>query len=126
MHLLPKFSGGRNDPQYKASGDQNIPQYQKSTCELMHRFMKAIILRMSTKPILSDDKYSMVEEAWRLAIEAQNCQHAIAWAPVDSPSVCQLPSGPFPNIDPQTQTDVNLELCWMLHYQTYNNDYTTN
>jgi len=53
-------------------------------------------------PIISDDKYSMVEKASKLAIDAQDCQRALAGAPVGTPSVCQLPGGPSRKIDPQT------------------------
>jgi len=45
----------------------------------------------------------MVVEAWKLAIEAQDRQRALAGAPVGTPSVCQLPSGPSFKIDPQTR-----------------------
>jgi len=64
--------------------------------------MGAIVFTMTPWPILSDDKYSMVEEAWKLAIEAKDCQRALAGAPVGTPSVCQLPGGPSLKIDPQT------------------------
>jgi hypothetical protein len=58
---------------------------------------------MTAWQILSDDKYSMVETAWKLAIEAQDHQWALAGAPVGTPLVCQLPSSPSHKIDPQTQ-----------------------
>jgi hypothetical protein len=61
----------------------------------------------------------MVEEAWKLVIEAKDRQWALAGAPVGTPSVCQLPSGPSLKIDPQTQEAVSLEFCSMLLYQTY-------
>ena len=61
----------------------------------------------------------MVEEAWKLAIEAQDCQQALAGAPVSTPSVCQLPGGPSLKIEPQTQEAVSLEICSVLLYQTY-------
>jgi len=64
-------------------------------------FMQAIALMTTRWPILSDDKYLMVEEAWKLAIEAQNCQQALGGTPVGTPSVCQLPGGPSLKIDPQ-------------------------
>jgi len=44
----------------------------------------------------------MVEEAWKLAIEAQDRQEAFAGAPAGTPSVCLLPSGPSLKIDLQT------------------------
>jgi len=61
-HLLTMFSGDQNVPQCKATGDQNVPQYQKWIFELMNRIMKAVIGRTFLQPILSDKKYSMVEE----------------------------------------------------------------
>jgi len=64
--------------------------------------MEAIVSTKNRWPIFSDDKYWMVEEAWRLAIEAQNCQRALAGSPVGTPAVCQLPCGPSVTIDPQT------------------------
>jgi hypothetical protein len=44
----------------------------------------------------------MVDEAWKLAIAAQDRQRALAGAPVTSPSVCQLPGGTSLKIDLQT------------------------
>ena len=57
---------------------------------------------MTPWPIIYDEKYSMVEEDWKLLIEAQDCQRALAGASVGTPSVCQLPGGPSLKIDPQT------------------------
>jgi len=54
------------------------------------------------RPMISDQKYSMVDEAWQLAIEAQDQQRALAGAPVGVPSMCQLPGGPSLKINPQT------------------------
>jgi len=71
--LFPKASRVQNVPQPKAGGgDHNIPQYQKATFEIVKRFMEAIILTRTPWPIISDEKYSMVDEAWQLAIEAQD------------------------------------------------------
>jgi len=50
----------------------------------------------------------MVDEAWKLASEAQDCQRALAGAPVGTPSVCQLPGGPSLNNDPQTREAVSV------------------
>jgi hypothetical protein len=44
----------------------------------------------------------MVDEAWKLAIEAQHHQQPLAGTPVGTPSVCELPGGPSLKIDPQT------------------------
>jgi len=118
--VLPNMSSGdQNIPQPKASSDQNVPQHQKGTFEVAKRFMEAILSTKNPWPIISDDKYSMVEEAWKLAIEAQDHQRALAGAPVGTPSVCQLPGGPSLEIDPQTREAVSLEFCLMLLYQTY-------
>jgi len=118
--VLPnKSSGLQNIPQPKASSDQNVPQHQKATFEVVKRFMKGIVLTKTPGPILSDDKYSMVEEAWKLAIEAQDCQWALAGALVGTRFLCQLPSGPSLKIDPQTRQAVSFESCSMLLYQTY-------
>jgi len=118
--VLPnKSSGDQNIPQPKASSDQNVPQHQEGTFEVAKRFMEAIVFTKTPWPILSDDKYSMVEEAWKLAIEAQDRQRALAGAPVGTPSVCQLPGGPSLIIDLQTREAVSLEFCLMLLYQTY-------
>ena len=118
--MLPnKSSGDQTIPQPQASSDLNVPQHQKDTVEVAKRFMEAIIFRKNPWPIISDDKYSVVEEAWKLAIEAQDHQLALAGAPVGTPSICQLLGGPSLKIDPQTPEAVSLEFCSMLLYQTY-------
>jgi len=100
---LPKAGGDQNlPPQKPGGGDHNVPQHQKATFEIVKRFMEAIVLTKTPWPISSDEKYSMVDEAWQLAIEAQDRQRALAGAPVGAPSVCQLPGGPSLKIDPQT------------------------
>ena len=73
----PKSSGDQNSPQFKASANQNVPQHQKATFEVAKTFMEAIVYTKSLWPILSDDKYWMVEEAWKLAIEGQDRQRAL-------------------------------------------------
>jgi len=108
---LLKPSGNLNVPQPKASADQNGPQHQKATFEVAKRFMEAIVFTETPSPIVSDDKYSMVEEAWKLAIEAQDRQRALAGVPAGTPSVCQLPRGPSLKIDLQTQEAVSLGIC---------------
>jgi hypothetical protein len=57
--------------------------------------MQAIVFTRTDSLIVSDDKYAMVDEAWTLALEAQDHQRALAGAPEGTPSVCQLPSGPL-------------------------------
>ena len=122
----PKSSGDQNAPQPKTSADQNFPQHQKATFEVAKRFMEAVVFTKTPWPISSDDKYSMVEEAWTLAIEAQDRQQALAGAPPGTPSVCQLPSGQSLKIDPQTRDAVSLAFSSMLLYQIYNIDYPPN
>ena len=124
--LQPESSGDQNAPQPKASADQNVPQHQKATFEVAKRFMEAIVFTKTPWPILSYDKYSIVEEAWKLAIEAQDRQRALAGAPAGTPSVCQLPSGPSLKIDPQTREAVSLGFCSMLLHQIYDIDYSPN
>jgi len=119
----PESSGYHNSPQPKASADQTGPQHRIATIEVATRSMEAIAFLKTSWPILSDDKYSMVQEAWTLAINAQDRQGALAGAPVDTPSVCQLPRGPSHKIDFQTREAVSLEICWMLFYHIYDIDY---
>jgi hypothetical protein len=91
--------------------------------EVAKRFLEAIVFTKTPWPILSNDKYSTVEEAWKLTIEAQDRQRALAGAPAGTPSVCQLPSSPFLKIDPQTREAVSIGFCLMLFYQIYDIDY---
>jgi hypothetical protein len=81
--------------------DQNVPQHQKATGEVVKMFIEPIVLIQNPRPILFDDKYAMVEECLNLVIDAQDRQRALGGAPVGTPSVCQLPSGPSHKIDPQ-------------------------
>ena len=103
---LPKTGGDQNVPQPKAGGDHNVPPRQQVTFEVAKQFMDAIIYTKTPWPIISDEKYSMVDKAWNLAIEAQHRLRALAGASVGTPSVCQLASGPSLKIDPQTQEAV--------------------
>ena len=116
--LLPKAGGDQNGPQQKPSGggDHNVPQHQKGTFEVAKRFMEAIVFTKTPLPIISDEKYSMVQEARQLAIETEDRQRAFAGAPVGAPSVCRLPGGPSLKIDPQTPeaVSVNSVLCSLI------------
>jgi len=100
--------GDHNVPQPKAGGDHNIPQHQKATFMVTKRFREAIIFTKTPWPVISDEKYSMVDVAWKLAIEAPDRQRALAGAPVGTPSVCQLPSGPSLEIDLETRDAVSV------------------
>jgi len=118
-------SGDQNVPPSKASADQNVPQHQKATFEGAQRFMKAIVFTKTSWPILSNDKYSIVEDALILAIEAQDCQQALAGDPVGTSSVCQLPGGPSLKIHLQIQEARSLEFCFLLLYPISDIDYTS-
>ena len=81
--------------------------------------MEAIVFTKYAWPILSDDNYSMVGQAWKLAIATQVRQWASAGAYIGTSSVCQLPGGPSLKIDPQTHKAASLECCLILLDQTY-------
>jgi hypothetical protein len=70
--------------------------------------MEAIVFTKTPWPIMSDEKYSMVDEAWTLAIEAQDRQRTLAGASVGTPSVSQLPGGASLKIDPQSREAGNV------------------
>jgi len=120
---LLKSSWDQNVPQPMASGKQNVPQHQKATFEVVNRFMEAIILTKTSWQILSDDKYSRDEEVWKLAIDAQDRQQALAESLAGTPSGGNVPCGPSLKIDLQTQEALSLELCLMLLYQIDDIDY---
>jgi hypothetical protein len=86
--------------------------------------MEAIIFTKTPLPILSNVKYSLVEDTWKLAIEAQHRQQSLGGSPVGTPSVCQLPGGPSSKIDPQTREALSLRFCLMLRYQISDIDHT--
>jgi hypothetical protein len=69
--------------------------------------MEAIIFTKTPWPITSDEKYSMVDEALKPAIEAKDHQRALAGASVGIPSLCQLPGSSSLKIDPHTQDAVS-------------------
>jgi len=69
--------------------------------------MEAIVFTKNPWPIISYEKYSMVDEAWQLAIEPQDPQRALADAPVGAPSVCQLPGCSSLKIDLHTREAVS-------------------
>jgi hypothetical protein len=124
--LQPKSSGDKNAPKPKPSANQIVPQHQKAAFEAAQRLMEAIVFTKTPWPILSGDKHLMVDEAWKLAIEAQDRLRAVAGAPASTPSVCQLPQGPSCKIDTQIQEAVLFVFSLMLLYQIYNIDYAAN
>jgi len=117
---LPKCSGAQTIPQPTASPDRNIPQHQRGTFEVSKRCIEAIIFRKTAWPIFFGDKYSMVEDARKLVIEAQNRRRALVEASVGMLSMCQLPGGASLKIDLHTQEAVSLGFCLMLLYQISN------
>jgi len=70
--------------------------------------MEAIVFTKTPWPIISDEKYWFVDDAWKLTIEAQSRQQVLAGASVGTPSVSQLLGGPFLKIDLQTQEAVSV------------------
>jgi hypothetical protein len=106
---LPKAGGDHNMPQQTpGGGDHNVPQHQQNTFEVAKRFMEAIVFTKTPWPIISNEKYSMVDDAWQLMIEAQDRKRALAGASVGAPSGCQLPGGLSLKIDPQTREAVSV------------------
>jgi len=102
---LPKADGDLHIPQPKASGDYNISQHQKATYGEAKQFIDAIVFAKTPLPIISDEKYFMVHESWKLMIQTQDCQQPLAGALVGTPSVCQLPIDPSFKINPQSRED---------------------
>jgi len=105
---LSESGGDYSFPQPKAGEYHNVPQHQKATFEVVKRFIEAIVFTKTPLPIISNEKYSIIDEAWQLAIEAHDRQWALAGAPVGATSVCQLPGDPSLKIDPQTQEAVSV------------------
>jgi len=64
--------GDHSVPQPKAGGDHDIPLHRQATFEVAKRLMEAIVFTNTPWPIISDEKYSMVDKAWQMAIEAQD------------------------------------------------------
>jgi len=105
---LPKAGGDNKVSRPKAGGDHNVPQHQMATFEVVKLLMKVIVFTRTPWSIISDDKYSIIDESWKLAIEAEHCQWALPGTSVGTSSVCQLPGGPSVIIDPQTRETVRV------------------
>ena len=101
-HPFPKAGEDHSITQPKAGGNDHVAHHQKATFEVATWFMKAIVFTKTSWPIISDEKYLMVDKAWQLAVEAQDRQQVLAGAPVGTPSGCQLPSGPSLQINLHT------------------------
>jgi hypothetical protein len=90
------------------------------------RFNEAIVFTTTPWSTISNGKYSMVQEASILAIEAPNRQWALPGAPAGTPSVYQIPSSPSLPIDSEIQEAVSLQFCSMVFFQIYNIYYAPN
>jgi hypothetical protein len=66
----------------------------------------------------------MIAEAWKLGIDAQDCQGVLVCAAADTPSVGLLPGTPSLNIDLLTLDVVSLEFNLILLYLIYDFYYT--
>jgi len=120
---LRKSGGDQNIPQPKARTDQNVPQHHKATSEVAKRFMEPIVFRKNPSPILSDNKYSIIEQPWKLTIGTQDRQWTFARTPIGTPSVRWFPGSPSVKIDPPTPEAVSFGFCLMLLYQISDIDY---
>jgi len=120
---LPNSGGDQHVPQPKSSGDQQVPQNHMPTAEVVIWFTEAFIIMRTFLPMLSNGKYSMVDEVWKLAIEVEDQKQALADAPEGTPSVYQLPGGPSRKIDLQTWEAVCLRVCFIFLYKTYDINY---
>jgi len=86
-------SGDHKASQLMAGGEHSVHHHHKGTLEVAKRFIEAILFTKTPWPIISEGMYSMVDKAWKLTIDAQDRQRALAGAPVGTPSLCQLPGG---------------------------------
>jgi len=86
--------------------DRIVPEHSKATFPAAKRCLKAKEFTKTLRAIISIDTYSIVDEAWKLAIEAQYHQRVLASPAAGAPLVCQLPGGPSLQIDPQTLESV--------------------
>jgi hypothetical protein len=124
---LCKAGGNQNVPQPKTSGYHNVRQHREATFEVASQFMEAIVFTKTPRKIISNEMYSMVDEAWKLAIEAHDGQRVSAGALVGAPSMCQLRGGPSLEIDQQTRVRVSVYsvccssfgLMMILNLETY-------
>jgi len=61
----------------------------------------------------------MADKAWKVAIESQDGQRALAGSPIGTPAVWQLPGSPSLKINLPTPEAESLVFCIMLLYQIY-------
>jgi hypothetical protein len=76
-------------------------------------------IQADSLPTKSDDKYSMVQDSWKIAIKAQDCLRTLTAALDGTPSGCRLPHGTSRKKDLETQESRSLEYCLVLLYHTY-------
>jgi len=62
--------------QHKARGDYIVAQLYKANVQIAKRFMAVRGFAWNPWPFISNLKFSAVEQAWKLAIDAQHCQQA--------------------------------------------------
>jgi hypothetical protein len=53
-----------------AGGDHIVPQHQKATFGKANQFMDAMVFSKTPRPIISEEKYSKVDEPQKLVIVA--------------------------------------------------------
>jgi hypothetical protein len=70
-----------------------LPRHQNGTVQVEKPIVEAIVFTNTPGPIISDERYLMVDKAWRPAFEALDCQRALAGALVGAPSVCSVSNG---------------------------------
>jgi len=109
---LPKASSDSNIPKQHASADHNVPYHQRAPVEVANRLKEAIIFTVTPSPIISNEKNSMVDKAWKLAFGAPDCSQAVVGTHIGTPSVCQLLGGPSHKIDPQTQDALSVVMLF--------------
>jgi len=110
----------QNAPPRHASADHNVALYQNVTFMVAKMIMKPIVFTNPHCQAISDNMYFLVEEAWILAIEAEDDERSLADAWVGIPAMCSLPGGLFLLIDLQTLDAVSIGFCLIFLCQIYN------
>jgi len=122
-HLLPKSSGDQNAPQPKASGYHNLPKHPRATFQVTKGFMHAFISMKPPWAVISYEKYLMVEEPRRLAIDGQHCHCPWTCTPEGTLYVSRIPGSlPF-NMRPHPGEAIRCDICFTLLYHTFDTDY---
>jgi len=84
--------------------------------------MEATIFSKTPWPRWYNEKYLVVNETQKQAVEAWDGQQTYAVSCVGAPSECWLPSSWLFKMDLQTWEAVSYEFCLILLYQTYDID----